>query len=186
MADNSPKKWFKLEESFFSKVDQKLLDDLREQAATEERAASIQRLTGITDPKVCHDIAALNISAESLAALRLVPLVAVAWADDRIEDNERFRVIHAAEKAGLQPNEPAYEMLKGWLTVRPSTELFDTWVQYAQSLSQSLDQTSRKELSKSMVAQVQSVAAANGGLFGYGSISPTEQKLLDRVAAALA
>ncbi len=77
MADNSPKQWFKLEEKFFNNVDQKLMDKLREQVATEERAAAIERLTGLNDPKVCHEIAALNISVESLAALRLVPLVAV-------------------------------------------------------------------------------------------------------------
>jgi hypothetical protein len=185
MADNSPKKWFKLEETFFNNVDQKLLDKLREQVATEERAVAIQRLTGLNDPKVCRDIAALNISVESLAALRLVPLVAVAWADDRIEDNERFRVIHAAEKAGLTPGDPAYEMLKGWLTERPPVGLFETWSEYAKTLAQSLNGEARENLKNSLVDQVRSVAAANGGLFGYGSISPTEQKLIDKVSEAL-
>lgn len=186
MADNSPKKWSKLEESFFNGVDQKLLDKLRQQVATEERAAAIERLTGLNDPKVCRDIAALNISVESLAALRLVPLVAVAWADDRIEDNERFRVIHAAEKAGLTPGDPAYEMLKGWLTERPSIELFETWLEYAKTLAMSLDVEARENLRTTLVEQVRNVAAANGGLFGYGSISPTEQRLLERIETALA
>ncbi|MGN6135280.1 MAG: hypothetical protein ACTHOU_12325 [Aureliella sp.] len=186
MADDSPKKWFKLEESFFKGVDHKLMEKLRKQVATEQQAEAIQRLTGLTDMKVCQDIAALNISVESLAALRLAPLVAVAWADDRVEDNERFRVIHAAEKAGLKEGDPSYELLKGWLAQRPSHELFETWVEYAKALALSLDGESRANFQRAIVAQVRDVAEASGGLFGLGSISPAEHKIIDRVEAALA
>lgn len=186
MADNSPKKWFQLEEGFFKDVDNKLINKLREQVATEERAAAIQRLTGMTDEKLCRDIAALNISVESLAALRLVPLVAVAWADDRIDDDERFRVIAAAEKAGIGEGEASYDLLKRWLAQRPSHELFDTWTQYAKSLSASLDGESRANLQESLVAQVRDVAEAAGGLFGFGSISPSERALIERVEQTLA
>ncbi len=185
MADNSPKQWFKLEEKFFNNVDQKLMDKLREQVATEERAAAIERLTGLNDPKVCHEIAALNISVESLAALRLVPLVAVAWADDRVDDGEKYRVIAAAEKAGLTPGDPSYELLKNWLNTRPPQELFDTWVDYARSICRSLDGESRENLQKNMLTQVRAVASASGGLFGFSSVSPTEQKVIQRVEEAL-
>lgn len=186
MADDSPKKWFKLEEGFFKAVDQQLLEKLRQQTANEERAIAIQRVTGLEDKKVCEAIAALNISVESMAALRLVPLVAVAWADDRIEDNERFRVIQAAEKAGMVPGEPAYELLKGWLANRPTVELFETWVEYAKSLALSLDGESRENFRKTLVNQVREVAAASGGLFGFSSISPTEKKIIERIDQALA
>lgn len=186
MADSSPNKWFKLEESFFNQVDQKLMDKLREQVATEERAQAIERLTGLDDPKVCQAIAKQNISVESLTALRLVPLVAVAWADDRIEDNERYRLMEAAEKAGLTPGDPSYELLKSWLTRRPPLDLFDTWVEYAQSLARSLDGESRENLQVTMVHQVRDIATASGGLFGFGSVSPSEQKVIDAVEEALA
>ncbi|MGN6546420.1 MAG: hypothetical protein ACTHK7_15305 [Aureliella sp.] len=159
---------------------------LHEQVATEQRADAIQRLTGLTDAKVCRDIAALNISVESLAALRLVPLVAVAWADDRIDDNERYRVIAAAEKAGITQGEAAYDLLKGWLTQRPSHELFETWVEYAKTLAMSLDGEARQTFQKSLVRQVRDVAEANGGLFGFGSISHNEQNIINRVEQALA
>ena len=186
MADNSPKKWFKLEESFFNGVDQKLLDKLRKQVATEEQATAIQRLTGLSDIKVCQAIAELNISAESLAALRLAPLVAVAWADDRIEDNERFQVIQAAEKAGLVRGEASYELLESWLSQRPSHELFETWVEYAKTLAQSLDGESRENLQRTIVSQARSVAEASGGLLRFGSVSPTEKKVIERIETALA
>ncbi|MCC6511058.1 MAG: hypothetical protein IT423_18295, partial [Pirellulaceae bacterium] len=171
---------------FFNNVDQKLLDRLREQVATEERAAAIERLTGLDNPQVCHAIAEQNISVESLAALRLVPLITVAWADDRVEDNERYRLLQAAEKAGLAPGDPSYELLSGWLVQRPPEELFQTWVEYAQSLCRSLDGESRENLQTTLVHQVRSIATASGGMFGFGSISPTEQKVIDAVEEALA
>jgi hypothetical protein len=186
MAENSPKKWFKLEESFFKGVDQKLLDKLRKQVATEQEAAAIQRLTGLTDLKVCQAIAALDISVESLAALRLAPLVAVAWADDRVEDNERFQVINAAEKAGLARGDASFELLESWLAQRPPLELFETWVEYAKTLALSLDGEARENLQRTIVAQARSVAEANGGLLRFGSISPIEKKIIERIEAALA
>jgi hypothetical protein len=186
MSDNSPKKWFKLEEQFFNNVDQNLLDKLRNDVVTEERAAAIERLTGLNDPKVCHAIAEQNISVESLAALRLVPLVALAWADDRVEDNERYRLLQCAEKAGLKSGDPSYEMLNGWLNKRPPAELFDTWIQYAKSLAMSLDGESRENLQMTLLHQVREIATASGGLFGFGSISPAEQKIINAVEEALA
>lgn len=185
MSDNSPKKWFQLEEQFFKNVDQQLLDKLRSDVVTEERAAAIERLTGLNDPKVCHAIAEQNISVESLAALRLVPLVAIAWADDRVEDNERYRLLQCAEKAGLTAGDPAYEMLNGWLNQRPPAELFETWLQYARSLAMSLDGESRENLQMTLVHQVRGIATACGGMFGFGSISPAEQKIIAQVEEAL-
>lgn len=185
MSDNSPKKWFQLEEQFFNNVDQQLLDKLRQDTVTEERAAAIERLTGLTDAKVCHAIAEQNISVESLAALRLVPLVAIAWADDRVEDNERYRLLQSAEKAGLAPGDVSYEMLNGWLNKRPPVELFETWIQYAKSLAMSLDGESRENLQITLVHQVRSIATASGGMFGFGSISPAEQKIIQAVEDAL-
>jgi uncharacterized membrane protein YebE (DUF533 family) len=186
MSDSSPQKWFKLEESFFKEVDHQLLQKLQAQLATEERATAIQRLTGLTDADVCRHIAAMNISVESLAALRLVPLVAVAWADDRIEDNERFKIIQCAEKAGLTPGDASYELLQSWLSKRPPQDLLDTWVEYARNLSQSLDGEARKNFQRTLVQQVQAIAEANGGLFGLGSISPAEHKVVELVRQTLA
>ena len=186
MADNSPKKWFKLEESFFNGVDQKLLEKLRKAAAAEQQATAIQRITGLSDLKLCQSIAELNISVESLTALTLAPMVAVAWADDRVQDDERFQLLKAAEKAGIKRGDPSHELLESWLARRPPLDLFDTWVEYAKTLSQSLDGEARQNLRKNVLAQVRDVAEANGGILRFGSVSPTEKKMIERIEAALA
>lgn len=64
---------------------------LREQ----ERAARpvLAEATGVADANLVARIAGLGIRAETLAALTLVPLIEVAWADDRMDPRERGAVL---------------------------------------------------------------------------------------------
>ena len=72
------------------------------------------------------------------------------------------------------------------MTRRPSHELFETWVQYAKTLAQSLDGEARENLQNSLLGQIRDVAEANGGLFGLGSDSHSEKSIIERVEQALA
>jgi hypothetical protein len=185
MSKNSPKQWFNLEERFFSELDQKLLSKLRNSQATTETAAAIMQITGITDEKLATEIASVGVTTETLTAFRLVPLVAVAWADDRIEAAERDAVLNAAETSGIREGEPAMEILKAWLAKRPSGELLNAWYDYAKSLSLSLNGELRAVLKKEIMTQVHAVARSAGGVLGIGSESPAEKAIIARVDAAL-
>jgi hypothetical protein len=185
MAENTPKKWLNLEELFFAQMDQQLLEKLRKQQTTTQTAESIMQLTGISDEKVATELANIGVTIETLTAFRLVPLVAVAWADDRLEDNERDAILQAAEKSGIDPSEPAMALLKSWTTKRPSAELLDAWCNYSKSLSASLNDATRAVFQKEVVEQVQSVARSAGGIIGFGSISASEKAIIDRVEQAL-
>jgi hypothetical protein len=186
MAENSPKKWFNLEEQFFAQMDQLLLDKLRAERSATETAEAIMRVTGITDEKVAAELANVGITIETLTAFRLVPLVAVAWADDRLEDNEREAVLQAAEKSGIDPAEPAMAILRSWLTKRPNAELLNAWCHYSKSLAASLSGANRAVLQKEILEQASTVARSSGGMLGFGSISPSEKAIIDRVEQSLA
>ena len=186
MSENSPKKWFNLEEQFFSQMDQLLLDKLRKERSATETAEAIMKVTGITDEKVATELAGVGITIETLTAFRLVPLVAVAWADDRLEENEREAVLTAAEKSGLDAADPAMAMLRSWLMKRPSAELFNAWCHYSKSLSASLNGQNRSVLQKEVLEQVSNIARSSGGVLGFGSISASEKAVIDRVEQALA
>lgn len=186
MAENSPKKWFNLEEQFFAQMDQQLLEKLRNEQSVTQTAASIMKVTGLTDEKVAAELAAVGVTIETLTAFRLVPLVAVAWADDRLEESERESVVLAAEKSGIDPAEPAMAMLRSWLLKRPSAELLTAWCHYTKTLVASLNGASRAVLQKEVLAQVDTVARASGGVLGFGSISASEKAVIDRVEQALA
>ncbi len=183
MSTNSPKKWLNLEEHFFAQMDQQLLDKLRKDQATAETAASIMKVTGITDESLAAELAKVGITIETLTAFRLVPMIMVAWADDRMEENEREAIVAAAGKAGIDVADPAMAILRVWIQKRPSFELFEAWKHYAKSLSDSLNGPQREVLRQQLVEQVKTVAKSSGGVLGFGSISASEQAVIDKVEA---
>ncbi len=185
MSQNSPKQWFNLEEHFYKSVDQRLLDKLRGEMNTAQTAEAIMQVTGISDPALAEEIAAIDVTVETLSAFRLAPMVAVAWADDRIEANERYVISKAAEESGLKPDEPAMKLLDSWTEQRPGAELLDAWCDYARALSQTLNESHRAALKKEIMHQVRAVAEASGGLLGFGSVSPSEKAVIERIEQAL-
>ena len=185
MSENSPKQWFNLEERFYHEVDNKLLDKLRGEMQASQTAEEIMRVIGINDPQLAAEIAALNVNVETLSAFRLVPLVAVAWADDRIEENERYEVELAAEKAGIGKESAAMELIRLWTARRPPADLLDAWCDYARSLSSSLDAPHREQLRNEVLHQVKAVAESAGGVLGFGSVSSSEKAVITRIEQAL-
>lgn len=183
MDPHSPQRWHNLEEQFFKSLDNRLIEQLRHRTQIEQSAEAIAQLTGITDLALAQKIASLNITAETLAAFRLVPLVAVAWASDRIESNERMVIDEAVEKCGL--DQSAQELLGKWTKNRPGSELMDTWCEYASVLIKSLDESQRKTLRDQILSQAQAVAEAAGGVLGFGSVSPSEKATIEKIRKAL-
>ena len=181
MSTNSPKKWLNLEEHFFAQMDQQLLEKLRQEQSSTQSAAAIMKVTGIADEGLAKELASVGITIETLTAFRLVPMVMVAWADDRMEESERDAILLAAQKTGIDPADPAMAMLKSWTQKRPSFELFEAWKHYCKSLSESLNGPEREVLRKQLVQQVTDVARASGGVLGFGSISANEKAIIDCV-----
>lgn len=185
MSQNSPKQWFNLEELFFNELDQQLLAKLRDKESNHSTAEAIMKVTGITDVALAEELAGIGINPETLTAFRLVPMIAVAWADDRVTEEERFEIAVAAEKSGLKPDHPGMELLKAWLVKRPHEELLKAWCDYAKALAASMNGGMRALLKKEVVAQIHNVAAASGGVFGFGAESPSERAVMKRIEDAL-
>jgi hypothetical protein len=185
MSHNSPKQWFNLEERFFSDVDNQLIEQLRNKMSHEQTAEGIMRVTGLTNEKLAAEIAAIDITVETLAAFRLAPLVAVAWADDRVEESERYAIIRAAEKSGITSDDPSMALLENWTRRRPPQDLLDAWCDYAKVLSESLDGEHRQVLKKEILEQVRTVAEASGGFLGFGAVSPSEKAVIAQIQKAL-
>src|SRR5919109_4846649 len=109
-----------LEEEFFAKQNQRLLRQLRETTAAKARHEALAAASGITDAAVLAQLAAVDLSSETMAALALVPLVEVAWADGRLEAKERSALLAAAEQAGVRKDSASYQLLEEWFRERPS------------------------------------------------------------------
>jgi uncharacterized membrane protein YkoI len=101
-----------LEEEFFAKQNQRLLRQFRETMAVKAKHEALAAASGITDAAVLEQLAAVDLSSETMAALALVPLVEVAWADGTLDAKERSALLAAAEDAGLSQDSASKIALK--------------------------------------------------------------------------
>ena len=141
----------------------------------------------VDDDALIDHLIELGLEPETVLALQLVPLAAIAWADGKIEPREREAVLKASAAQGVGPESVAGQLLDRWLMTRPGAELVDAWKRQMRALWPSLSPKERDEIRKSAIERARSVAEAAGGFLGLTSkISPEEKAVLDDLAQALA
>lgn len=174
-----------LEEAFFAQHNEALRRKLIEADNAKFRKDALVAATGIVDDAVLERLTKLEIGSSTLAALTLVPMVLVAWADGSISADERRAILAAAAKSGLQPGGPALELLEAWLHVRPAPALLQAWEDYVHALTRTHDAEQRGHLEASVLAQAHAVASATGSFLGLTSpISSSENAVLRELAKA--
>ena len=175
-----------LEEEFFRKQDEQLLKSLRQQVETKEKRKALASALGISDEALVDRLQELDVSTETLAAISLIPLIAVAWADGSIDAKERGAVMAAAEQEGLEKGHPGYQLLQRWLEQKPRPRLLEVWKHYVSALGEGLGDAPRAALKQTVLGHARAVAEAAGGLLGLGSrISKAEQAVLDDLEKSL-
>lgn len=173
-----------LEEQFFARHERELVERVRHEAEEKERKAALAEASGIRDAEVIDRLAALGLDAGTVAALGLVPLVEVAWADRELHEKEREAVLHAAGDAGATEGTAAHDLLISWLDKRPGPELLGAWTGYVGALVESLDVAERQTLRDGILGRARGVAEAAGGFLGVGKVSDAEEKKLQELEAA--
>ena len=174
-----------LEEKFFLARDRELLQSLREKTASKQRRQALTDSSGIDDGELLDRMDELDVGAETLAALSLVPLIAVAWADGNIDQKEREAVLAAAEQKGMEKDHPGYQLLQGWLNRKPDPKLLDVWKSYVSTLSQSLSEPAKNSLKDDLLGRARAVAETAGGLLGLGNkVSKSEAAALSELEQA--
>jgi len=169
-----------LEEEFFRKRDAELLQALREQTASKKKKEALACAAGIDDEELLDQLIELEVCGETAAALSLIPLIVVAWADGNIDDKERNAILTAAESQGVEKDEPGHDMLERWLTQKPEAKLLNVWKNYVGALLPSLTPEAKDALKTDLLGRARSVAQAAGGILGFGNkISKSEQAALD-------
>ena len=171
-----------LENQFFARQEQEALEKLRQKNAGKARHQALKDASGISDDGVIAALDTAGIGPETLAALSLVPLVAVAWADGKLDDGEREAIERAASEAQIAG--PAQTMLQSWLAEAPEAGLLETWKAYIGALKDSLTVEAHAELRQHLVGGARVVAEAAGGFMGFGNkISNSEALVLDELDA---
>lgn len=167
-----------LEEEFFARQNAELLEAMRASVQTEHRKEELRRTSGIADDRILQHLIDAGMTAATLTAAALVPLVAVAWADGRLEEVERNQVLRYART--LELGEEANRLLAHWLEAPPGRRLFDTWVEYVKSILPALEPGAREQLRSTTLVRAEGVAdAAAGEPYGVGRrISDEEREAL--------
>jgi hypothetical protein len=174
-----------LEDEFFRREDKRLLAKLSEVKAAETSREALAKASGITSPDLLDRLLKLGVTAETVTALSLVPLVEVAWADGSLDARERRTVLERAREAGVEPGSTAQALLEAWLERRPDAALLDAWTQMVRSLREQLGPAEAERLKTTLLDHARAVARASGGVLGLGSkVSGAEAAMLATLEAA--
>jgi tellurite resistance protein len=174
-----------LEEQYFRRIEQELIEKLRRRA---EEAARLQRLSehaGVADPEILNDLRALGYTPETLMLLYLAPLVHVAWADGEVSTRERQLILDTARARGVEQEPDAWRLLDRWLTVRPSQTAIEKTMHVIAALLQARSPQDREATRQDLLSYCTAIAEASGGILGFGRVSPEEQRLLTEIASEL-
>jgi len=173
-----------LENQFYEKESQQKLAAMKEKLESQETRDELRKASGMSDDAVLDKLVALGLKANTIAALSLVPLIAVAWADGTIQDNERSAILQGAHGKGLEQGTDGYELLQTWLSKKPDEQLFDAWEAYIKALAGQLNDEQNRLLKNQIVGFAKMVATSAGGILGFGKVSGSEEKVLNRIEAA--
>lgn len=173
----------KLEDEFYPARAEALRRELqRAEAAAVE---ALREASDVRDEAILSRLAGLGIRAETLAALTMIPIVEVAWADGRMDERERRAILAGAESTGIEQGTPSHGMLAIWTEDPPGPALFQVWRDFMAALQAQLEPAEREHLREKLVGRARAVAEAAGGLLGIGSISRQERAVLDALERAL-
>lgn len=173
-----------LEDEFFHRRDQELMAKLRNELAAFEEEHKLSHVSGVLDQKVLLDLVQSGVTAESLLATRMIPMVVVAWSDHVISVEERTAILKAAAEDHITPGTAAYDLLQHWLHERPRKEVVNAWHEYIGELVKVAPPATVQELRARTSRLCQQVARASSGFWSSGSISPAKQQIIDEFVNA--
>ncbi|MEM7784465.1 MAG: hypothetical protein AAF939_19610 [Planctomycetota bacterium] len=173
-----------MEDLFFAEQDRKLIDDLKKMMQDADPVGSLASASGISDTDVLESLSQAGITAESLTSVSLIPLVSVAWADQKMEPAEKEAILKGAAEAGIQQGSASFELLSAWLTKQPGNNLLESWKEYIGELKGSLEPVAFNQLKVSVIGKAKSVAESAGGFLGLGTVSEAELSVINDLESA--
>jgi hypothetical protein len=174
-----------LEEDYFRKKDRQLIEKMRAAAAAEQARKELGRKTGLDDPELLQELQNLGFTPDTVSLLPLVPIIQVAWAEGGITNAERELILRLARSRGVEPGSPADDQLTAWLTARPTEAAFTHARRLIRAMLDSASEHARDVNESDLVKYCEDIAAASGGILGFGRISVEERTLLSSIAADL-
>lgn len=154
-------------------------------AEEEQARRALAEATGIEDPDVLAELAGLGIRVDTLAALTLIPLIDVAWADGEMDQRERQAILDAASATGSEPGSISHRLLEIWTEEQPPPDLTEAWRRFIRALCGKLAQDEAGRLAANLLGRAREVARAAGSRLDRAPhVSPEEESCLAALATA--
>jgi tellurite resistance protein len=174
-----------LEDAFYREDTETYRAELELREQEESALEDLASASGIGDEALLRRLAALGIRADTLAALTLIPLIEVAWADGKMDASEREAVLFGAESTGIPRESPSHGLLRIWIEDQPAPDLVDAWSEFIRTLCRELSDEQRARLERNILDRAREVAEAAGGFLGLGpKVSKQERAVLESLARA--
>ncbi len=187
MSDALTDRRKELEETFFAKQNQELVNKLKAEKQKALDKEGLTEITGIKNPEVLEKLVLLKMNRETISALSLFPLIQVAWADGAVDAKEQAAVLSAAHDSGVLKGSSSHTLIEGWLQLKPPAALESAWSNYVKALVEGMKAEDKALLKNELLGKARSVAEASGGILGMGSkISKSEEDALKKLEAAFA
>ncbi|MBU4199754.1 MAG: TerB family tellurite resistance protein [Verrucomicrobia bacterium] len=174
-----------LEDLFFRKEDQKLIEQFRAIQKMKETQETLAKVSGIRNEAILKKLVELNVRPETLVSLSLVPLIEIAWADGHVDAREKKAILSAVNQSKKSLGNRDHELLERWLNHRPPAQLLEAWIHFTRGLCERLSREEVTALKEEFIKQGRAIADASGGFFHLsGNISKAEAALLQKLESA--
>lgn len=170
---------------FFAELEHQIVNQLREEASSPQGRDELIRSTGIQDTELIDELGKLGVTADGLMALRLFPLVLVAWAEQNADASERDAVMTQAVRLGVREDSTAWVLLDQWLQKRPPGIGVDAWKRYTHEMFAEMSNVAQNRLIELTEKQMTSVAKASGGHLGFGKVSAQEKAIIHQIIESM-
>ena len=172
-----------LEELFFFKQNTVLIEKKQQLQKMERDLKTMSGISGISDAAVLRKLVELNVQAEVLATLLIIPLIEVAWADRKMDEDERAVILKAADNNRIFGGPIDKSLFEHWLQYEPPKGFLESWIFYMQGLCQLLREEERQALKEDILQRARTVAEA-GSPSSKSKLSRKKEKVLHKLESA--
>jgi tellurite resistance protein len=183
--DALSKRGHALEDEYFRKKDQQLIEKMRLAGAAARVGRDLSAKSGIDDPEMLQELQALGFTPDTVILLPLVPVIQVSWADGSVAPAERKLIVELARSRGIDEGSAADRQLSEWLTRQPGPQVFANATRLIRGMLAAQSPDHPDLTADDLVRYAERIAAASGGIFGINRISAEERALLATIAAGL-
>jgi hypothetical protein len=147
---------------------------------------ALRAVVRIQDNAFLDRLIRMDIGPDRALALKLIPLVFVAWADGQPDPREREAVLRAAGTLGFAATPAARAVLENWLSNRPDPTLLDRWKKEVKRIWNRFTPEEQWQMRQNTLGAARGVAEAAGGFLGLiRKVSAKEDALLGELEALL-